>query len=308
MSTRRIHAYIQLIIVAAIWGIAGPVIKYTLGYFTPFVFLLYRFAMMSVILVPIAILTKQRLPKSIKTLGVLFLAGLFASTINLGLLFYGIKFTTILDQSIISATAPVMVIIASTLFLHDRVTKKEWFGASIAFFGTLFVVIQPLLESIKTYQINILGNVLVLVSNLAWVATIIFSKVALRDKVSPMMITTTTFFIGLVTIIPAALKEVGGIEQIMVQVKSSPISGHLGVAYMALISGALAYYLYQNGQKSIEASEATLFSYLQAVFAIPLAIIWLKETITIPYIVGSVIVALGVFIAEYKKRQRLSSH
>jgi drug/metabolite transporter (DMT)-like permease len=73
---------------------------------------------------------------------------------------------------------------------------------------------------------------------------------------------------------------------------------------MALLSGSLAYFLYQKAQKTIEASEATLFSYLSPLFAIPLAVFWLKEEITIFYLLGAVIVAIGVIIAESKRRKK----
>ncbi|PJA42810.1 EamA family transporter, partial [Candidatus Woesebacteria bacterium CG_4_9_14_3_um_filter_39_10] len=43
MNPHRLKAYILLLIVAVIWGIAGPVIKFTLGGFPPLLFLTYRF-------------------------------------------------------------------------------------------------------------------------------------------------------------------------------------------------------------------------------------------------------------------------
>ena len=75
----------------------------------------------------------------------------------------------------------------------------------------------------------------------------------------------------------------------------------MGVWYMALISGSLAYYLYVKAQRSIEVSEAILFNYLQPVFSIPLALFWLGEKITPAFLLGALIIALGVIIAEYKK-------
>jgi len=81
------------------------------------------------------------------------------------------------------------------------------------------------------------------------------------------------------------------------------LSAHLSVIFMALFSGALAYFLYQKAQKSIEASEASVFNYLPPIVTAPVATLWLHEKLTIPYIVGSVIIASGVFLAEWKKRQ-----
>ena len=41
--TPRIKAYILILIVTIIWGVASPIIKYTLDGFDPLSFLTYRF-------------------------------------------------------------------------------------------------------------------------------------------------------------------------------------------------------------------------------------------------------------------------
>jgi len=303
MRAIRLKSYFYLLIVSAIWGVAGPVIKYTLGYFPPYTFLFYRFLMMVAILIPLAIVSKSKFPKHPKAIFFLIMASILGSTINLGLLFWGINYSTVLDQSIISATAPVLIIMAGVKYLHDHVTKREKIGTTIAILGTLFVIIQPYFESLSSYQTNILGNILVFASNLAWVGTIIFSKLALRENVSPTTITATNFAVGLVSIAPFALKEAGSSNNLLLAIKSAPIAGHLGVIYMALLSGIFAYILFQKAQKSIEVSEASLFTYLQPIFAIPVAILWLGEKVTPQFILGSVVVAIGVAIAETKKKR-----
>lgn len=88
---------------------------------------------------------------------------------------------------------------------------------------------------------------------------------------------------------------------------SVSLSAHLAVVYMALFSGALAYFLYQRAQKTIEASEASVFNYLPPIVTAPVATLWLHEKITIPYIIGSVVIAIGVFLAEWKRRSKVRS-
>ena len=73
---------------------------------------------------------------------------------------------------------------------------------------------------------------------------------------------------------------------------------------MAFLSGIVGYALWIKGQKSIEVSEAGLFAYLTPIFGAPLAVWWLGEKITPIYIIGALIITLGVFIAEYKKRSK----
>lgn len=304
MISKRSKAYFLLIVVAAIWGIAGPVIKYTLPDFPPIIFLTYRFAISLTILLPIALVTKQRFPKGKKNLFILTIIGLLGSSINLGLLFYGYNYTTVLDASLLSATSPIFVVAAGAYVLKERVTKKEKLGVLITFLGAIIITLQPLLEGGLFQFDNLLGNLLIVAANISWVLYIILSKYELKHKVKPLFITTYMFLLGFITLLPIALFQSGGLISLINQITNAPIKSHIGVWYMAIFSGALAYFLYQKAQKSIEASEATLFSYLTPLFTAPLAVFWLGETITPTLIFGGVIIATGVFVAENKKRKK----
>jgi len=125
MNPHRLRAYIYLIVVAAIWGIAGPIIKFTLPSLPPLIFLTYRFLLSTVTFLPIALLKKAKRPAKAKDFITLTIIALLGSSINLSFIFYGYSFTTALDASLLSATGPIFVVTASALFLKERVTKKK---------------------------------------------------------------------------------------------------------------------------------------------------------------------------------------
>ena len=110
------------------------------------------------------------------------------------------------------------------------------------------------------------------------------------------------FLVGFLTTIPLALTEVKATE-ILPKLMKINFSSHLAVIYMAIFSGAIAYILYQKAQKTIEASEASIFNYLPPIITAPVAMLWLHEKLTTPYIVGSAIIAVGVILAETKKKK-----
>ena len=82
-----------------------------------------------------------------------------------------------------------------------------------------------------------------------------------------------------------------------------PTSAWLGIIYMAVVSGNIAYILNNMGQKTIELSEAAPFAYLYPIFSAILAVILLGDKLTTTIIVGSIITLTGVVIAETKKRR-----
>jgi drug/metabolite transporter (DMT)-like permease len=73
-----------------------------------------------------------------------------------------------------------------------------------------------------------------------------------------------------------------------------------GILYMSAISSVIAYFTYNLGYSLIEASEATLFDYLKPIFAAPVALMWLGEQITLPFLVGAGLIFLGVVLTEIR--------
>lgn len=71
-----------------------------------------------------------------------------------------------------------------------------------------------------------------------------------------------------------------------------------GIIFMSLISGILAYIAYNWGLKYIEASEATVFYYLQPVVGIPASILILGESYSYLLLAGSLIIVAGIYIVE----------
>lgn len=306
MDPKRLKAYFLLTLVAVIWGVAGPVIKITLPSYSPFVFLTYRFLVSSLVLIPIYLVFKPKWPNSKKEIIILTIVGLVGSTINLAFTFYGFLYSTVLDATILSNTGPIFVVAAGALFLKEKITSREKLGIFITFIGALSIVIEPLLKLGNTNH-NLLGNLLIIGANLSWVAYVILAKYSLKYKVDTLLLVTYMFFLGLITSFPFAIIQSKGITNLFLIISTAPPIAHIGVWYMAILSGALAYFLYQDAQKSVEASEATLFGYLSPLFAMPLAIFWLHEKITLPFVIGTLIVATGVLIAEYRKNSKLKT-
>lgn len=300
MSPVRKRAYLELLAMAAIWGIATPIIKYTLNGFSPAILLTYRFFLSTVIALIIFAFTRIKIPKNPKILLVTLLNGFLITTVSLGLLFLGTDKTTAIDSNLISAMEPIIIAAAAVIFLKEHITKRESVGILIALGGTLITIIQPLYLTQPSFA-QVEGNLLVFAGLLVTVATAVIAKVILRDNVDALFATNASFIVGFITILPFSLPQILNSKfQILTSV---PFSYHLGVFYLAGISGTFAYYLWHKAEKSIEISEVNLIAYLYPIFATPLAVLWLGEKITPVFIIGAIVTAIGVVIAEYKKHR-----
>lgn len=297
MNPHRLKAYSLLIIVTIIWGVAEPVIKYTLGGFPATLFLTYRFGLSTIIALFTFILFGFHFPKDNKLRFELCLYGFITSTVSLGLLFFGLEKTTVLDATLITLINPLLISFAGVYFLKEHITLKEKVGMGVALLGTVFTVIEPLFQN-NQGEIRLSGNILIFLYLITTAWGAVLAKRLLRKDISPLTLTNSSFIIGFLSLIPFAVLKYS-IKDII----SVPIPYHLGVIFMAFFSGTLAYFLSNKAQKSIEIGEAAVFSYLYPVFAAPLAVVWLGEKITPTFIFGGIIITLGVLIAETKKRR-----
>ncbi len=300
MNPRRLKAYLYLLCAAFIWGFAAVVIKFTLNGIEPLPFLTYRFAISTLIALFSFNAIRRLLEKRITIIFWMIIYSLLSTTIALGFLFFGLKETTVLNLSLMTLLGPLLASIAGVVFLREKITKQEKIGTAIAFIGTFFTIIEPILE-IEGKSTTFIGNLLLVIYLISDVASVIILKKLLRKGISPLALTNLSFVIAFLSILPITIFSQSS-GKIISDIFNLPFIYHAGVWYMAVFSGTAAYALRAKGQKTVEVQEASLFGYLTAVFSIPLAVLLLKEKITILYLLGAAIIVIGVAIAEYKKK------
>ena len=309
--------HIALIVVSLIWGFAGPIIKLALTDLPVFTFLLYRFLVACIVLLPYLFFELKHNPIHKKDyINLVILA--IASQVSIAFIFLGLKFTTALDSAIIGIISPILTFAAGAYFYNEKTTKMEELGIFLAVIGTLLVVIEPIIIKNHTVDITerIFGNFLILLYQFSWPVYIILGKSMLgqnskktkaifktlhlpkfHKKYNPSTITLVSFYIGLAFFIPMAI-----IENLVTEatVNFSGIAV-IGIVYMAIFSSIVAYGLYQWAVKYLEAQETASYAYLTSIFTIPAAFFLLGEIPTQTMIVGAMIISFGVIIAEKYK-------
>jgi len=287
-----------LLVATAIWGVAGVVIKFTLEGIDSLPFLTYRFGISAAIAVGYFLLFKHKLPQA-PVWPAIIIYSLFSTTFALGALFLGVDRTTVLNLSLLTLSLPLITELAGVFFLGDKITKREKIGTAIATVGVLFTIVEPILEG-NGRSGTFLGNAFIALYAFFDIASVVMLKKILRAKISGVSLSQISFIVGFGSTLPIALLILGA-GPLVATIVTLPLKYQLGVWFMAVLSGTIAYALRAKAQKTIEVSEAALFGYLGSIFGVPLAVLWLKESVTFTFIVGAVITALGVYIAEKKK-------
>lgn len=291
----RLTAYLLMILATMIWGVAGPVIKYSLNFIGPFNFLFWRLLIASIATLPIFIwyIKKHPLPKNF-LLRLIFL-GLLCTTLNLSLVFLGLKYTSVINATILGSLGPIFVVIASHFFLKEPLPARKRVGLVFVFAGSTVTILQPLISGVnKQSESMLLGNILILLGILVWVVFVLLSKKWEHETLKPFHITAISFFVGPITFLPLALME----NNFSLQ---SPIPVWPFLVYCAIFSSLVAYTAYALALSKIQASETEIFNYLAPLWSTPLAILWLGETFNPALIVSAVLIFIGILLVEYRK-------
>lgn len=297
LASGRNRAYIALLTNAVIWGSAFPIIKPALSMITPIQYLFLRFFVAGLCGLPLFIYYYIRKhPKTSYTIKVLLIE--VVQLLSLPLLYTGLAKTGALEASLLGATGPVFVVLGSMWFLRERESIREWQGLALSLLGSLIIVAEPLLSvSTSDTPTSTVGNLYVIGYNIAYTVYVLTAK--------KMYKTRPPVFMGpLVYLLAAALYAVilsfsGSFPNLAILTNTTVL---IPVLYMALPGGILAFALYLYAQSKIEVSEANLFTYLNGVFAIPAAYVFLGEKPSLVTLIAITVIAAGVYRAEVKKR------
>lgn len=294
----RLKAYIYLLLSSLIWGLAGPVIKYTLKFISPFLFLFWRFLITTLIYLPIFFIFLKR--KKIRlTFNIILkssLLGLVGIGLSLTLFFLGLTQTSVLECALIYLVAPLLVVGGGAIFLKEKVTLSEKIGVTFAFFGSLITIIEPFINGRYFKMQNFIANFLIFLSALTWAIYCLFvRKLETKEKINPFILTSIGFFSSFLFILPFMVWEKNSLQ--LSSLLFNP-KAFYGIFYLSFFSSAIAYFIYNLGYNLIEASEATLFDYLMPLFGAPVSIFWLGEKIKPYFLFGLFFILLGVFLTE----------
>ncbi len=301
----RITSYIYLLINTLSWGAFLPIVKWGFSSMTPFRYLLYRYALAAFLSVPIIMYFWPRIHKKILALKRIFFIELLGTTLALSFLYTGLNKTSALEANLIATTLPIFLTLGGIFFLCEKEEKQEWIGLVISFIGTLFLVIEPLFFSASHVSGSFMGNMFVIVHNLLTTAYFLLAK-KYYSQYPKLFVSSISFFVGLLSFAAFSLAETQFSLSAFLSAATADFSSFstwMVVGYAAIFGSLIGYTAYIKGQDGIEASEASLFAYLQPAVYIPVGYLLLREKVTPLQVIALIIVITGVIVAQRRKKR-----
>ena len=208
IKSKRFNSYIFMLINTLVWGAALIIVKPAFDVTTPFRFLLYRFALASIVALPILIYYIRKKKVSWKTFFTVSAIEMIGTTLNLGILYIGVQRTSAIEASLISTTAPLFVILMGILFLKEKQEKKEWLGFVFSFAGMILLTLLPILTNgAVSHSASLFGNLLIIGANLAESSYFITAKRS-YSKLPKFLIASISFLVGVVSFSILSLWEI----------------------------------------------------------------------------------------------------
>ena len=296
--TKANTAVIFLILANIIWGGGPPIFKWAFENVHTFTLAFLRYFIPVVIMI---IIFPTYLAVKKEDLFRIILAGIFGITFNIGFYFVAIHYTASINASIIACAGPAFLILLSMLFLKERPGRKMLLGNVVGLTGVLLIVLEP--GSAVAVKSSLFGNFLLILSTLAAVINTIIVKEIVK-KYHAITLTFWTFVIGSITFYPLFLREsmqYGLLTHLNFQ-------GFFGIFYGAIFCSLTAWLLFLWALERVHASDVTIFEYIAPVVTILIAIPLVHEFPNIFFILGSILVVIGMYIAENHKSHPHARH
>jgi drug/metabolite transporter (DMT)-like permease len=221
---------------------------------------------------------------------IVFVMGVFGTTMNQFFWTIGVARTTVVHSSMIMGTTPLWVLLMARGLGIERITRSKVGGMAIAMAG--LAMLQIFRPSVSANGPTLEGDFLVLLCALALAGMTAFGK-RWKPKSGGIRIAGMGYGVGALLLAPACWIASRGFNY-----RAVSAAAWAGVFYMAAFSSIVGYLIYYYALARISASRIAAFQYLQPVFAIVMAMAILGEELTAPLMAAGGIIFAGVYVTE----------
>jgi drug/metabolite transporter (DMT)-like permease len=268
------------------------VARYVLLLADPFVVAFLRFILAAAVLCLIARRMGKRpgaLPISSADKRKIIILGLVIIFFNQTLYLYGQKLTSASHGSLLFAITPIFVYLMAMKRLGETWSRMKGLGILLAVVGSAVIVFEKGLE----FDFVILkGDLIIIVAVIAWAYYTVWGK-PLVEKYGAFRVTAYSLASGTVVYFPFGLYRL-----IVADLSRMDVYGWLSILYIAIGTSVIAYSLWYWLLKYMEASRVSVLINAQPVVAGIAAYYLLSEPLTMPFIVGGIIILAGVTITQ----------
>ncbi|MBC7878667.1 MAG: DMT family transporter [Anaerolineales bacterium] len=277
---------------ASIWGGMYVVSKVVLEVIPPFSLLTLRLIMGALTLGIVIYFRKNKTPITKELFWKSLLVGFVGYGISLGFQFVGTKLSTASNGSLVTSATPAFVLLFAPFLLGEQTTTRRIIALFISTLGVVAVIDPRTAELSPTL---FWGNMSLLAAALTWALYSVLVR-----KVSKSVDLLTSSAVMLLGGLPSSIAF--GLWEINTQ-GVGPITWGIigGLLFLGIISTAVAMFLWNYAFAELPAAVASLTFFAQPVVGTLLGWFFLAEKITPLFLVGGVLIGIGILVATFEK-------
>jgi drug/metabolite transporter (DMT)-like permease len=216
----------------------------------------------------------------------------------------GLRWTSASHMSVFLYTGPLFAAIGLHLRLHEeRLTPRQGLGMGLAFAGIAIMFLAPGTEQHSTVDTSrqLLGDLLGLCGGISWgVTTVVIRTSRLSD--APAAQTLFCQLVGAcVLLLPLALLTGQSVF------RPTPLAW-ASLGFQAIIASFAANLMWFWLLRKYFAAQLGVLSYMSPLFGVGFGALLLNEELTPAFIVGAVLVLVGIMVVNSRSLAPATSH
>ncbi|MFB7140582.1 DMT family transporter [Gottfriedia sp. NPDC056225] len=291
--------YTALFLLSIIWSTSFLFIKLLLNDIGPEAIVFYRCFFGAVTLLIIMLIKKVKIDfKNLPKMSLIIIISLFNHAIPWLFLSFSETHLQSNEAAILNAFTPIATLLIGYFFFSQRIKRMQGIGL---FIGIIGLMIMMNINPSTIFSNNIIYSLLMLFVTFCYGLGSHLTKKYLQ-KIDVLTISFLTLAIsGVFSFIYMCFVGKGTVKPF---VNLEVFSGVFG---LGVLCSGLAYLLFYYMVKEGSAEFATMVTYIVPVFASVWGFFFLDEPLTYKMVIGLLIVLLGVFITNSKKKSKISN-
>jgi len=293
-KTSKVLIVVAFVAIYIVWGSTYLFNKIAVSELPPFFLASIRFFIAGVLMIGLAIFSKQKLSISKKELLNSVAASFFFMVYGNGVFVWALKYVDSGFGALLASTQPLFVLFLLKLIDRKPFQKKSLIGVALGMFGMFLLVNQ---RELTTPEGSLLGIFMILTCVLSWSYGSVFVSKAELPK--SFLVSTGYQMLAASFIL---LKGSFSINEHW----SSPLtwSSNVQIAMLMLIifGGVVAFTAFNYLLKVVSPEKVATSAYVNPVIALFMGWYFLDEKLTTQSLIASLILLTGVYFITSRKR------
>ena len=285
--------YVVLVLATLVWGSVHPTVKFALSELTSLQLALMRPVCAFVVLMAL-VLSTGRAPRVLRQVRaaprLLCLLGVLGYAASGTLTSFALALLPAGVTSLISNASPLVVVVGGLALFGQRIGALEMVGTLVGFGGVALLSAGDI-EVSGDVGATLVGSLLALGSATAWA---IYTAFARRlGRADPLVTTAITSFIGSALVAAFAVPTQ---DWTRLGHASTPVL--LATLWAGAVATGCTYAAWSFALRRLPAVAVAPFAYLIPVSALAISHVWLEEPLTLPVVLGALLVLAGVALSQ----------